>query len=100
MKDFKKMQEMDRRARELAGLYAEEKARADKLEAELREKRTCKESLQVGNALSTAPRNCDRQFQNAHDVLSRFTAETGRQIFNTTDVVDWLLFAEAKGGAK
>jgi hypothetical protein len=67
MKDFKKLQEMDRRARELAGLYAAEKDRADKLEAELRAIRenragdvvvaesetttaTCKESLQVGNA--------------------------------------------------
>ena len=35
MKDFKKLQEMDRRARELAGLYAAEKERADALEAEL-----------------------------------------------------------------
>ena len=67
MKDFKKLQEMDRRMRELAGLYAAEKERADKLEAELRAIRenragdvvvaesetttaTCKESLQVGNA--------------------------------------------------
>lgn len=46
-------------------------------------------------ALSAPARNCDRQFRNAHDVLSRFTAETGRQIFNTTDVINWLL-AEAK----
>jgi dTDP-4-amino-4,6-dideoxygalactose transaminase len=36
MKEYKKLQEMDRRARELAGLYAEEKKRADALEAELR----------------------------------------------------------------
>lgn len=36
MKDFKKLQEMDRRARELAGLYAAEKARADSLAEELR----------------------------------------------------------------
>lgn len=67
MKDFERLQEMDRRARELAGLYAAEKERADKLEAELRAIRenragdvvvaesetdavTCKESLQVGNA--------------------------------------------------
>ena len=53
MKDFRKLQEMDRRARELAGLYAEEKKRADALEAELRalrKKQTCKESLPVGNA--------------------------------------------------
>ena len=51
MKDFKKLQEIDRRARELAGLYAAEKGRADALEAELRALRgTCKESLQVGNA--------------------------------------------------
>lgn len=58
---------MDRRARELAGLYAAEKARADKLEAELRAIRenragdvvvaesetttaTCEKSSQVGNA--------------------------------------------------
>ena len=51
MKYFKKLQEMDRRMRELAGLYAEEKKRADALEAELRALRgTSKESLQVGNA--------------------------------------------------
>ena len=67
MKDFKKLQDMDRRMRELAGLYAAEKERADKLEAELRAIRenragdvvvaesetttaTCKDSLQVGNA--------------------------------------------------
>ncbi len=50
-------------------------------------------------ALSAPPRNCDRQFRNAHDVLSRFTDETGRQIFNTTDVVNWLI-AEAKGEAE
>jgi hypothetical protein len=53
MKDFKKLQEMDRRARELAGLYAAEKERADSLAEELRvlrENRTCKESLQVNNA--------------------------------------------------
>lgn len=36
MKDFKKLQEMDRRARELAGLYAAEKERADSLAEELR----------------------------------------------------------------
>lgn len=36
MKDFKKLQEMERRARELAGLYAEEKKRADSLAEELR----------------------------------------------------------------
>jgi hypothetical protein len=36
MKDFKKLQEMDRRARELAGLYAAEKERADALAEELR----------------------------------------------------------------
>ena len=36
MKDFKKLQEMDRRARELAGLYAAEKERADALAKELR----------------------------------------------------------------
>lgn len=53
MKDYEKLKECDRRARELAGLYAAEKDRADALEAELRalrENRTCKESLQVGNA--------------------------------------------------
>ena len=50
-------------------------------------------------ALSTPQRNCDRQFRNAHDVLSRFTDETGRQIFNTTDVINWLI-AEAKGEGK
>lgn len=36
MKDFKKLQEMDRRMRELAGLYAAEKKRADSLAEELR----------------------------------------------------------------
>ena len=53
MKYFKKLQEMDRRMRELAGLYAAEKERADSLAEELRaflEKQTCKESLQGGNA--------------------------------------------------
>lgn len=51
-------------------------------------------------ALSVPSRNCDRQYQNAHDVLRYFTDETGRQIFNTSDVIDWLLFTEAKGEAK
>lgn len=51
MKDLKKLQEMDRKMRELAGLYAAEKERADALEAELRALRgTSNESLQVGNA--------------------------------------------------
>jgi hypothetical protein len=52
MKEYKKLQEMDRRARELAGLYAAERERADALESELRalrKNRTCKDSLQVGN---------------------------------------------------
>lgn len=51
-------------------------------------------------ALNAKPRNCDRQYQNAYDVLKCFTDETGRQIFNTSDVIDWLLFTEAKGGEK
>ena len=53
MKDFKKLQEMDRRMRELAGLYAAERERADSLAEELRvlrENRTCKDSLEVGDA--------------------------------------------------
>jgi hypothetical protein len=36
MKDYEKLKECDRRARELAGLYAAEKERADSLETELR----------------------------------------------------------------
>ena len=51
-------------------------------------------------ALTSPPKNCDRQYQNAYDVLRLFTAETGRQIFETVDVIDWLLFAEAKEDAK
>ena len=50
-------------------------------------------------ALSAPPRNCDRQYQNGYDVLRQFTGETGCQIFNTVDVVNWLL-AETKGGEK
>ena len=51
MSELKRLQEMDRRMRELAGLYAEEKKRADALAEELRALRgTSKESLQVGNA--------------------------------------------------
>lgn len=57
-----------------------------------------KEEL-VKPALSAPPRNCDRQYQNGYDVLGQFTAETGCQIFNTVDVVNWLL-AEVKGGEK
>ena len=52
----------------------------------------------IEEAYAAPARNCDRQFRNAHDVLSRFTEETGRQIFSTTDVVNWLLFAEAAPG--
>lgn len=50
-------------------------------------------------ALSAPARNCDRQYKNGYDVLGEFTAETGRQIFETVDVINWL-FAEAKGDAK
>lgn len=49
----------------------------------------------VKPALSEPPRNCDRQYKNGYDVLGEFTAKTGRQIFETADVVNWL-FAEAK----
>ena len=65
--------------------------------AEVREIKTA--IVNANFALSAPPRNCDRQFRNAHDVLSRFTDETGRQIFNTTDVINWLI-AEAKGEAE
>lgn len=47
-------------------------------------------------ALAEPLRNCDNQYQNAYDVLRYFTNETGRQIFDTVDVIDWLL-AKAKG---
>ena len=213
MRELERLQEMDRRMRELAGLCAEEKKRADALEAELRALRgTSKESLQVGNAakckellgevyglldksksyiidvesidrrrgfshyltraknlvdniisqelsanvsvgnaaktrealkflrdasrefchlilnskynevmdkykypevakirdaiakagvtLSAPARNCDRQYQNAYDVLKYFADETGCQIFNPAVVIDWLLFTEAKGKKK
>lgn len=50
----------------------------------------------AGVVLAEPVRNCDRQYENGYDVLRRFTAETGRQIFDTVDVINWLL-AEAKG---
>lgn len=50
----------------------------------------------ISSALAEPPRNCDRQYRNGYDVLGEFTAKTGRQIFETVDVVNWL-FAEAKG---
>jgi hypothetical protein len=49
--------------------------------------------------LSAPLRNCDRKYKNGYDVLGVFTAETGRQIFETVDVINWL-FAEAKGEKK
>lgn len=59
-----------------------------------------KGTIEIANAaLAEPPRNCDRQYENGYDVLRRFTAETGRQIFDSVDVINWLL-AEAKGDAK
>lgn len=58
MKDFRKLQEMDHRARELAGLYAAEKKRADSLEAKLRALKVCEHYEHTdGHALSPLVRD-------------------------------------------
>jgi hypothetical protein len=60
MKDFKKLQEMDRRMRELAGLYAAERERADSLAEELRSFAKIREHYE--HAKTKHPYFCDRLY--------------------------------------
>ena len=86
MKDFKKLQEMDRRARELAGLYAAEKKRADALEAELRSFAKIREHYE--HAKRKHPCFCD-----SITCLSECGADTHLYIYRAT------LAAELKANA-
>lgn len=51
-------------------------------------------------ALSDPPRNCDRKYRNAYEVIGRFVEDTNPVKVKLEEVINWLLFAEEKGEAK
>ena len=77
MKDFKKLQEMDRRMRELAGLYAAERERADSLAKELRSFAKIREHYE--HAKEKHPYFCDMI-----TCLSECGADTHLDIYRAT----------------